>query len=210
MTLVEPSSANDLVRVEQMREIEVWAESCDSIPDLQTTASELEAFIGHLQRTSQEGCARVAATQRRIEVQIGRLSGPTSNGERHDLEPSAAAEGSLSRHERSDFRSMAADPEAVEDVIAESTDEQPASRRKVTKRIKKRKRQALTPEQQREVDIAEGHRRAARAIERFGDEWSYFRSYFEGKNRDEIEAHFVQPTVERTQEIEEYIRGYSH
>lgn len=71
---------------------------------------------------------------RRLEVRIGQLLGPTSNGKRHDLEPSLAKEGSLNKNQRREFRQMAEHPEVIEEVIAESTDDKPASRRTVMQR----------------------------------------------------------------------------
>ena len=44
---------------------------------------------------------------------------------RSDLNPSTAVEGLLTKDEQTDFRKMAAHPEVVEQVIAESTDGAP-------------------------------------------------------------------------------------
>jgi hypothetical protein len=65
---------------------------------------------------------------RRLEVRIGELLGDPRPGERTDL--SFASDG-LTPNERHYFRTMAAHADVVEDVIAESTDEEPASRRRV-------------------------------------------------------------------------------
>lgn len=140
--LVVANQPSSLEAVEdQCLMVETWAESCDSIPQLRDASNKLAAIAEYLDLTSTEGRARVAAAQRRLEVRIGQLLGPTTTGERHDLEPSVATEGSdgLTRHQRHDFRAMAADPETVEDVIATSTDDNPASRRQVTEAIKAKK-----------------------------------------------------------------------
>jgi hypothetical protein len=71
------------------------------------------------------GRKRVAVTLRRLEVRIGQLLGPTKIGERHDLEPSLASEGSLKPNQRSDFRKMAEHSDVVAKVTADSTDEDP-------------------------------------------------------------------------------------
>jgi hypothetical protein len=72
---------------------------------------------------------------RRLEVRIGQLLGPAKPGPQP--ESSVATEDrDLSRHERHEFRQMAANPEAVEDIIATSTDDEPPSRRKVMAAIK--------------------------------------------------------------------------
>ena len=67
---------------------------------------------------------------RHLEMRIGELLGPPTPGERTDINPSVATDR-LSKDERHDFSQMAAHPEVVEEVIAESTDDEPASRRKV-------------------------------------------------------------------------------
>lgn len=139
MSLVLAAEPSSLVAVnDQCSAVEQWAEQCESIPELQDATHRLAAIDEYLSRTSTEGRGRVAAAMRRLEVRIGQLLGPTANGERHDLEPSAATEGSaeLTRHQRSDFRAMAENEDEVEDVIAASTDEAPASRRKITDAIK--------------------------------------------------------------------------
>lgn len=135
LAVVEPSS---LVQVdEQCTSIEVWAEQPDrTIAELRDAGHKLAAIDEYLARTSTEGRARVAATQRRLEVRIGVLLGPASpNGKGSGsiaIDPSEA----LSKDERSAFRKMAEHPDVVDDVIASSTDEQPASRRKVVDKIK--------------------------------------------------------------------------
>lgn len=129
----EPSS---LVAVsDQCEAIERWAATETSVGALRDASNKLAAIDEYLTRTSTEGRARVAAAMRRLEVRIGELLGPTTPGERHDREPSAATEG-LSRHQRHEFRRMAEAQDAVEDVIAKSTDDEPASRRKVMDAIK--------------------------------------------------------------------------
>lgn len=67
------------------------------------------------------------AAMRRLEVRIGELLGPADNRGPATL----GRDLGLGPDERHDFREMASHPEVVEAVIAESTDEEPASRRKV-------------------------------------------------------------------------------
>lgn len=55
-------------------------------------------------------------------MRIGVLLGPPAPGERTDRNPSPTNDG-LTPNQRSEFRRMAADPDTVEDVIADSTDE---------------------------------------------------------------------------------------
>jgi len=98
--------------------------------ELRDAGHKLEAIRTYLARTSIEGQARVSASERRLEVLIGELLGPASMAGPGRGKPSFANDG-LTRNERSDFRSMAENADVVEEVIAESTDEKPASRRKV-------------------------------------------------------------------------------
>lgn len=133
LAVVEPTS---LIAVsEQCNAIETWAERCESIPELRDASNKLAAIDEYLARTSTEGRALVAATQRRLEVRIGKLLGPATVGAH-----SSATEGAeLTRHERTEFRKMADHADVVEHVIADSTDEKPASRRKVTEAINKKR-----------------------------------------------------------------------
>lgn len=135
MTLVnvEPSS---LVAVDdQCSAVERWADQCQSIPELRDAGNKLAAIDEYLSRTSTEGRARVAAAQRRLEVRIGVLLGPASpNGK--GLGSFANDPSELTKDERHAFRKMAENEDVVEATIAESTDEQPASRRKVTEAIR--------------------------------------------------------------------------
>jgi hypothetical protein len=133
----------------QCTQIEAWAESCASVPELRDAANKLAAIDEYLSRTSTEGRARVAAAMRRLEVRIGQVLGPPpSPRERGSLggrpggidtasPPKALPRGEeLSPKDRSQFRSMAENEDIVEEAIAESTDERPASRRQVQERIK--------------------------------------------------------------------------
>ena len=74
----------------------------------------------------------MASAQRLLETRIGVLLGPSTTGAH-----SSASEGpDLTPNERSLFRKMADNPDVVDDVIEGSTDEEPASRRKVLAAIK--------------------------------------------------------------------------
>ncbi len=117
---------------DQCDAIEQWAAECQSVPELRDAGNRLAAIDEYLQRTTTEGRSRVAAAMRRLEVRIGELLGPATVGTNQHSEPLVATNGSdLSRIQRHEFREMAAHPEVVEEVIEESTDDEPASRRKV-------------------------------------------------------------------------------
>lgn len=137
MSLVVATEPTSLVAVEdQCLRVETWAESATSIPELRDAGNKLAAISEYLELTSTEGRARVAAAQRRIEVRIGQLL-PSEQGRRTDRElPHRDEEVPLSPQQKADFRRMASDPDEVEAQIAASTDDAPASRRKVTEAIK--------------------------------------------------------------------------
>jgi len=132
---------------DQCSAIESWAEQCESVPELRDASNKLAAIDEYLTRTSTDGRARVAAAMRRLEVRIGTLIGPAP-----DPVVTGAQKGSfaneasdLTPNQRSAFRQMAANPEAVEDVIEQSTDDAPASRRKVMDNIKHRTKPTRSP-----------------------------------------------------------------
>lgn len=141
LAVQEPTS---LVAVHQQCEsIEAWAEQCESVPELRDAGNKLAAIDEYLNRTSTEGRSRVAAAMRRLEARIGDLlPPPLSRSEagllRHDSSARHrdAVLDEIDRHTKADFRAMAEHPEVVEEVIAQSTDDAPASRRKVMERIR--------------------------------------------------------------------------
>ncbi len=150
-TIVVANQPSSLEAVEdQCLMVETWAESCDSIPQLRDASNKLAAISEYLDLTSSEGRARVAAAQRRLEVRIGQLLGPAAPNGGHGAGPGTGLSTNnpvpdgLNPRQRHDFRSMAADPDTVEDVIATSTDDNPASRRQVTEAIKANKEPVVT------------------------------------------------------------------
>ncbi len=123
---------------EQCETIERWAAECDSVPELRDAGNKLAAIDEYLSKTSTEGRARVAAAQRRLEVRVGVLLGPAEVGRPVRENVDRDRHSDVSRDQRADFRRMAEHPDIVDEVIAKSTDEEPASRRKVTDAIRKR------------------------------------------------------------------------
>lgn len=138
----------------QCASIERWADTCDSIPELRDANNKLAAIDEYLNRTSTEGRARVAEAQRYLEVRIGTLLGPVPTPQESGSRKGSLANepSNLTPNERSQFRAMAEHPEIVEEVIAESTDDAPASRRKVMKAIKQRVRKTPTPLTEEELE----------------------------------------------------------
>lgn len=149
MSLVVATEPPSLVAVhEQCAAIEEWAERCESVPELRDVTNRLAAIDEYLNRTSKEGRGRVAAAMRRLEVRIGTLLGPP-------MTPSEAGAmrgvdrdqplPDVDRKTKADFRQMAEHQEVVEDVIARSSDEAPASRRSVMERIREAKAKHPVP-----------------------------------------------------------------
>lgn len=139
MTLAVPQPSSLAEVDDQCAAVERMANESQSIPEIQDWSNRLAAIDEYLARTSTEGRARVAAAIRRLEVRIGQLLGPAhrggDNGNQYTGGKSGATESPLTRHQRTDFRQMAEHPEVVEEVIAESTDEKPASKRTVMQRL---------------------------------------------------------------------------
>lgn len=156
MSLVATEPASLVAVHDQCAAIEAWAETCDSVPELQDATNRLAAIDEYLSRTSTEGRSRVAAAMRRLETRIGALIPPMSRqeagarrGPRHDEDLKLTDEA------KAHFRQMAEHPEVVEQVIAESTDDRPASRRSVTERIKDAKKAHPVNEKPRNMPLAE-------------------------------------------------------
>lgn len=133
-----------LVAVEgQCIAVEQWAADCESVAELRDATNKLAAIDEYLSRTSSQERARVAATMRRLETRVGSLLGPASaNGKSPG---SNATDPGLTKDQRSKFRELARHADVVEDVIEQSTDEDPASRRKIQREIKKRTGRAPEP-----------------------------------------------------------------
>lgn len=138
--------------------VERWADSSTSIDELNDAKARFAAIETYLGETSKVGRARVAATMRRLEVRIGQIIGEAKVGAH-----SSAIEGAdLTKDERHDFRAMADDPDTVEAVIAESTDEKPASRRKVTQAVKANKPNRARPPRNEPSQVTDEEREEAR------------------------------------------------
>lgn len=121
-------------------QIDAWSQTCDDVAELADAKNKVSALDHYLALNATDGRAQLAATMRRLEVRIGELLGPAPTPqETGALKGSIANEPSpLSKDERHQFRQMAEHPEVVDDVIETSTDDEPASRRKVLDEIKRR------------------------------------------------------------------------
>lgn len=112
--------------------VEEWAEAAEDIGALRDAGHKLDALAQYLAATTTEGTNRMRAAKLRLEARVGILLGEAELGRPRN---GKSVTTDISRHERSDFRQMAANPEAVEAAIAEGTDEEPVSRRKVMAKI---------------------------------------------------------------------------
>lgn len=130
---------------DQCEAIEVWAEHCDSVPELRDATNKLAAINEYLTRTSTDGRARVDAAMRKLEVRIGDLLGPPDIGGDRKTDQFDRDRTDLSPDQRSDFRQMAANSDVVDEVIEQSTDDDPPSRRKVMRAIKQQTKPQRTP-----------------------------------------------------------------
>lgn len=123
--------------------IEAWADDVTDVAAIKDARARLSAIDTYIAQTSTTGRKTVAAAMLRLETRIGELIGAVSERERTDLNPAlSVATDSLTKDERHDFREMAKHADVVEDVIANSTDANPPSRRKVLTEIKHTKQQA--------------------------------------------------------------------
>jgi len=112
--------------------VEEWAETADDIGALRDAGHKLDALAQYLAATTTEGTNRMRAAKLRLEARVGILIGKAERGRPAN---GKSVTTDITRHERSDFRALAANPEAVEAAIAEGTDETPVSRRKVLAKI---------------------------------------------------------------------------
>lgn len=210
-TIAEPGTPiTPAIVAHQCRSVEVWAEHCESIPEIRDTANKLDAIGQYIARTGVDGRAAIEATLRRLEARIGDLLGPApdpSTSRRSDIDPSLANEGSeLTPNQRSQFRKMADHPDIVENVIDNSTDDDPASRRKVIDQINRAKHTpnpAPTPEQQAAIDRADAIRRAAKRCEKFLDGFDQVAGLASHQFRDDILAALNEPDRLRLLSIEQ-------
>lgn len=174
-----------------------WAEQVDDVGEVREAKNKWAAITEYVRRTSREGVAEAEAALRRLEVRIGQLLGPREVGGRG--KPSTAPEG-LSRDDRSDFRNMADHSDVVEQVIAESTDDQPASRRSVLEAIHKPRGEGprRNPLPQQASDAGWQLRKTVERLERiFADDRF-------GANKEQVAAHLrghLTYTVEVCQDL---------
>jgi hypothetical protein len=139
-----------------------WAETTDDVAAVRDAAARWAAITEYMRRTSREGVAEAEAALRRLEVRVGALLGPARlDHSRAAGATSAATE--VAPDARHVFRVMAAHPDVVEEVIAQSNDASPPSRRKCLTEIARRRDAADLAEAVAEADALAPRIRAALA-----------------------------------------------
>lgn len=128
LAIPEPATV-DLDRARDLATaVMAWAEECDSIDELEDARAKVAAIETYLRRRGEAVAAEIAAADRRLEVRIGALLGPRSQGERSDLSGTSPHEGKLPSQRASEFRRMA---EHADDPDVNGAIDNGASRRQV-------------------------------------------------------------------------------
>ena len=128
------------------------AQLTDDIGEVKDMAAKWSAIDEYVARTSIEGRAEIAATLRRLELRIGVLLGPGKRGNPNGQLRSGAQ---LDRDQRRKFRQLAAHPDIVEDIIAASTDETPATRKRILDEIANHVAERDTREQELQEELSQ-------------------------------------------------------
>lgn len=122
-------------------EVEAFAAELTNPADVAEVRDRWAAVTEYMRRKSREGIAQAEATMRRLEIRIGQLS-PAQQGQRSDLTTSPDAGRSsdsvipLSPNRMTEARKQAEHPDVVEQVIADSTDDNPPTKAKVLDAIR--------------------------------------------------------------------------
>jgi hypothetical protein len=135
LAIPQPSQLVDVLNLCQS--VEAQLPFVDDVAKLDEAAAGLRAIDLYIAHTSTKGRQAIAATVERIGVRVGEVLGEATHyhGNQFDKRVSVTSE-TLSKHERYDFRQMAAHPEIVEAEIAKGTDERPTSHRQVMQAIR--------------------------------------------------------------------------
>lgn len=129
--LVLPAPS-DITRADVARhgaQVTAWAATADDVAAVRDASAKWSAITEYVRRSSRAGIADAEAVLRRLEMRVGVLLGPAKRD--HDRSPgSTSVVTDIERQARHDFRTLAEHPEIVAQVIAESSDASPPSRRK--------------------------------------------------------------------------------
>jgi hypothetical protein len=140
--------------------VERFADDCDDIAAVTDTKNRWAAITEYIRRTSRDGVNRAEVAMRHLEQRVGLLikakreAGELATAHRPSgsVEVSTLPNIGLDRHDAAEFVAMAEHPEVVEAVIAESSDDAPATRNKVRTAIREHKQRQV--ESQAEQDLA--------------------------------------------------------
>jgi hypothetical protein len=135
LAIPQPSQLVDVVNLCQS--IEAQLPYVEDVGQLKDAAAKLRAIDEYLSVTNVEGRKAIVATVRRIDKRAGEVLGKATQGQRFDLSTlDNDPKFKIDPKEKYQLRLMAQHPDIVEQVIAESTDQRPASRLKVITAIK--------------------------------------------------------------------------
>lgn len=148
----EPATTPVPALLDACEAVVAWADSCDDIGLVREVHDRMAAIAEYLARQDHARAAQTA--MRRIEVRIGELLGPGAGPGRPPGNSPHAANSGLPNNRASEFRKMAAHPEVVEEVIADSTEQAPPSRSKVLDAIKQLEQVAKEAKAERDADKA--------------------------------------------------------
>lgn len=146
-----------------------WADTCEDFELVREVYDRMAAIAEYLAR--QEHARSAQAAMRRIEVRLGELSGPAEHGgdRKSDQVPHEVLD--LPKNRTHEFRKMAANPEVVEEVIAESTEQSPPSRNKVLNAIRDLETAARAEKAEWKAGLAEDRAWAKTVKAKPGDDW---------------------------------------
>lgn len=167
-------------------QVVAWAEQIDDVAAVRDMSNKWAAITEYVRRTSREGIAEAEAALRRLEVRVGALLGPPPGPGRPAVNGSTIPNTDVERHAANDFRTLAEHPEIVEQVIAESSDSEPPSRRKVLQAIRRKTKPAETPEQREAREHDEAINRRVKRLEMFCSSFHEFRRLATNPDRAEV------------------------
>lgn len=149
-----------------------WANECD---DAETVLRAREAFRVVAEYLRINDAAREGeAAMRYLEMRIGELAGPAQPSNQYTDTAVPSLVQHAGRNRLHDFRKMAAHPEVVEQVIAESSQQSPPSRNKVLNAIRELERAANEAKAENDAfkaGLAEQREWAATFKAKDGDDW---------------------------------------
>lgn len=118
---------------EQGEALVAWVGTTEDVDAINEQVVLWSMLIVYVRETSKNGIAKVEGVKRKVERRIGQLIGPAEHGgsrAKGQVKVNAPI-GGLKRHDREDFRKMAAHSGVVDATIDTSNDDSPPTRNKV-------------------------------------------------------------------------------